>query len=178
VLQGSGVPCVDHVEEDGLGFFREVVGRGLEGLVAKRATSRYAPGRSVEWLKFRIQRTSDFVIVGFTAPGLGREGGLHLACRSGSGQKLVYAGRVGSGFDAGTLGTARELLAERTVASPPCAGAAPRGRAHTWVEPRVVCEVRFLEQTEEGLLRHPVFVRFRPDKTPGECYVGEKEHSP
>jgi bifunctional non-homologous end joining protein LigD len=178
VLAGSAVHPVAHVEEDGEGFFREVVGRGLEGLMAKRATSSYAAGRSAEWLKFRIQRTSDFVIVGFTAPGLGREGGLHLACRSRSGRQLVYAGRVGSGFDAGTLGTARELLAARTVTAPPCAGAVPRGRTHTWVEPRVVCEVRFLEQTEEGLLRHPVFVRFRPDKTPGECYVGEKEHSP
>jgi bifunctional non-homologous end joining protein LigD len=48
----------------------------------------------------------------------------------------------------------------------------------TWVEPRVVCEVRFLEQTDDGFLRHPGFVRFRPDKTPRECYVGEKEHAP
>ena len=178
VLKGSAVQAVEHVEKDGAGLFREVVGRGLEGLVAKRATSRYAPGRSADWVKFRIQRTSEFVIVGFTVPGLGRQGGLHLACRASGGPQLVYAGRVGSGFDAGILGTVRELLGERPLAAPPCGGAVPRGRTHTWVEPRVVCEVRFLEQTDEGLLRHPVFVRFRPDKTPGECYVGEKEHSP
>jgi bifunctional non-homologous end joining protein LigD len=178
VLKGSSIPVVEHVETDGAGFFREVVGRGLEGLVAKRATSSYTPGRSAEWLKFRIERTSEFVIVGFTAPALGHQGGLHLACRARSDGPLVYAGRVGTGFDVGTLGTVRELLGEQRVAAPPCGGAVPRGRTHVWVEPRVVCEVRFLEQTDEGLLRQPVFVRFRPDKTPGECYVGEKEHSP
>jgi bifunctional non-homologous end joining protein LigD len=178
VLEGGAVQAVEHVDEDGEGSFREVVGRGLEGLVAKRAASPYAPGRSADWVKFRIERTSEFVIVGFTVPGLGHQGGLHLACRSSSGPQLVYAGRVGNGFDAGTLGTVRELLGACRLPAPPCAGPAPRGRTHTWVEPRVVCEVRFLEQTDDGLLRHPVFVRFRPDKTPGECYVGEKEPSP
>jgi bifunctional non-homologous end joining protein LigD len=168
-LEGTGVPYVEHVEETGEAFYREVARRGLEGLVAKRANGRYAAGRSAEWVKFRIQRTSDFVVVGFTEPGLGREGGLHLAARDG--RALVYAGRVGSGFEAGTLGAARELLGRRTVPAPPCRGAVPRGRAHTWVEPRVVCEVRFLEQTDDGLLRHPVFVRFRPDKGPRDCAV-------
>ena len=178
VLEGGAVRAVEHVEKDGEGFFREVVGRGLEGLVAKRASSPYAGGRSADWVKFRIERTSEFVIVGFTVPALGHQGGLHLACRSSSGGELVYAGRVGNGFDPGTLGTVRELLGACLLPAPPCAGPAPRGRTHSWVEPRVVCEVRFLEQTDDGLLRHPVFVRFRPDKTPDECYVGEKEPSP
>jgi bifunctional non-homologous end joining protein LigD len=173
-IEGTRVGYVEHVEATGEALFEEVRVRGLEGLVAKRAESRYAPGRGVDWLKFRIQRTSDFVVVGFTAPGLGREGGLHLAAPMAPRRELVYAGRVGSGFEAGTLGAARELLGRRTLKVPPCAGA-PRGRGHTWVEPRVVCEVRFLEQTDDGLLRHPVFVRFRPDKGPRDCYVGGKE---
>jgi bifunctional non-homologous end joining protein LigD len=163
VVRGRGVRYVEHVAETGEALYREVAARGLEGVMAKRARSRYAAGRSAEWVKFRIQRTRDFVVVGFTAPGLGREGGLHLA--SGEGGRLVYAGRVGSGFETGALGAARELLGRRKVGTPPCSGAVPRGRAHTWVEPRVVCEVRYLEQTDDGLLRHPVFVRFRPDRT-------------
>jgi bifunctional non-homologous end joining protein LigD len=161
VLDGTGVGLVEHVEEEGEALYREVARRGLEGLVAKRALSTYAGGRSRHWRKFPVQRTSEFVIVGFTVPGLGRQGGLHLA--SARGRRLVYAGRVGTGFEAGALGAARELLGRRPVEVPPCAGA-PRSGAHTWVEPRVVCEVRFLERTDEGLLRHPVFVRFRPDK--------------
>ena len=164
VGRASGVHYVDHVEENGEAFYREVAGRGLEGLVAKRALSLYAPGRSADWVKFRIVQTSEFVVVGFTTPALGHQGGLHLAARDG--RRLVYAGRVGSGFEAGTLGAVRELLAQRTLREPPCTGPAPRGRAHTWVEPHVVCEVRFLEQTDDGLLRQPVFVRFRPDKGP------------
>ena len=56
------------------------------------------------------------------------------------------------------------MLAGFRRAEAACA-AAPRGRDHTWVEPRVVCEVRYRERTEEGLLRHPVFVRFRPDRS-------------
>jgi bifunctional non-homologous end joining protein LigD len=177
VVEGSAVGYVEHVEEDGRAFYAEVRGRGLEGLMAKRAQSRYAPGRTVDWLKFPVQRTRDFVVVGFTAPGLGRDGGLHLAAAAAGGRELVYAGRVGSGFEAGILGTVREVLGARAVSTPPCARA-PRGRGHTWVEPRVVCEVRFLEQTDDGLLRHPVFVRFRPDKAPHDCYVGEKEPTP
>jgi bifunctional non-homologous end joining protein LigD len=170
VLEGTDVRYVEHVEEAGEDLYREAARRGLEGLVAKRAASRYVPGRSAEWLKLRIRQVSDFVVVGFTTPGLGREGGLHLAAPAG--RALVYAGRVGTGFEPGALGTARELLGRRTVPSPPCGGAVPRGRAHTWVEPRVVCEVRFLEQTDDGLLRHPVFVRFRPDKKPRDCERG------
>jgi len=177
VVEGTPVGYVAHVDEDGRAFYAEVRARGLEGLMAKRAQSRYVPGRSVEWLKFPVQRTSDFVVVGFTAPGLGREGGLHLAAPAATGRALVYAGRVGSGFETGILGTVREILGARAVAAPPCARA-PRGRGHTWVEPRVVCEVRFLEQTDDGLLRHPVFVRFRPDKAPRDCYGGEKEPTP
>jgi len=138
----------------------------FQGLVAKRALSAYVGGRSRDWRKFPVHRTGEFVVVGFTPAGLGREGGVHLA--SARGRRLVYAGRVGTGFEPGALGAARELLGRRPVAAPPCTGATPRGRGHTWVEPRVVCEVVFREQTDDGLLRQPVFVRFRPDKTHGQ----------
>jgi bifunctional non-homologous end joining protein LigD len=99
--------------------------------------------------------------VGFTRPGLGMDGGLHLAARERG--SLVYAGRVGSGL-AGLLAQVREMLGGFRRAEAACV-AAPRGRDHTWVEPRVVCEVRYRERTEDGLLRHPVFVRFRPDRS-------------
>ena len=97
------------------------------------------------------------MVVGYTRPGLGREGGLHLAGRERG--SLVYAGRVGSGLG-GVLAEVRETLAGFRRAEAACADA-PRGRDHTWVEPRVVCEVRYRERAEEGLLRHPVCVRFR-----------------
>jgi bifunctional non-homologous end joining protein LigD len=160
VRRRGRVRYVDHVETDGLRMHREVLRRGLEGMVAKRAEAPYVSGRASDWIKVPVRKTGAFVIVGFTEPGLGREGGLHVACAVR--RRLVYAGRVGTGFAQGTLTAARELLGARPVPHPPCEGLVPRGRGHTWVEPRVVCEVRFLEQTDDGLLRHPVFIRFRP----------------
>ena len=159
--RGGAVRYVDHVEGEGLALYDEVRKLDLEGMVAKRASAPYSGGRSSDWIKVPVVRTAEFVVVGFTRPGLGMEGGLHLAARERGG--LVYAGRVGSGL-AGVLAQVREMLAGFRRAEAACA-AAPRGRDHTWVEPRVVCEVRYRERTEEGLLRHPVFVRFRPDRS-------------
>jgi len=160
--RGPGsIRYVDHVEGEGLALYEEVRKLDLEGLVAKRADAPYAAGRSADWIKVPVVRTAEFVVVGFTRPGLGMDGGLHLAARERGG--LVYAGRVGSGLS-GRLAEVREMLGGFRRADAACL-AAPRGRDHTWVEPRVVCEVRYRERTEEGLLRHPVFVRFRPDRS-------------
>jgi bifunctional non-homologous end joining protein LigD len=149
---------VEYVETAGETLFAEVQRKGLEGMVAKRASSRYAAGRSHDWLKVRIEQQGEFVIVGFTRPELGRQGGLHLAALEPEG--LRYAGRVGTGFEPGVMDELRAVLAEFRTPRPDGPGLWPRGRDHTWVEPRVRCEVRFKERTDEGLLRHPVFVRF------------------
>jgi len=156
----GAVRYVDHVVARGLALYEEVRKLDLEGLVAKRADAPYSAGRSSDWVKVPVVRTGEFVVVGYTRPGLGMDGGLHLAARERRG--LVYAGRVGSGLG-GVLAEVRETLAGFRRAEAACADA-PRGRDHTWVEPRVVCEVRYRERTEEGLLRHPVFVRFRPER--------------
>jgi bifunctional non-homologous end joining protein LigD len=163
------VRYADHVERHGEALFREVSARGLEGVVAKRADAPYRPGRSAAWLKIRTERTGDFAVVGFTAPRGARAGfgALHLAFAD-EGGGLVYAGSVGTGFDDRTLEALRARLAPRARATPACAGPVPRGRGHTWVEPELVCEVRFRSWTEEGLLRHSVFVRLRDDKRPDE----------
>jgi bifunctional non-homologous end joining protein LigD len=149
---------VDHVETDGEALFREAERLGLEGVVGKRADAPYVSGRSRDWRKVRAENAAEFVVVGWTPPGLGMDGGLHLAARRG--RTLVYAGRVGSGFEAGVLEACRESLGPLRRATPPCGGAVPRGRGHTWVEPRLGCAVRYTQWTEAGLLRHPVFLRF------------------
>jgi len=158
----------DHVDERGEDFFREARARGLEGVVAKKADSRYRAGRSGAWLKVRVQRSDDFAVVGFTAPAGTRAGfgALHLAVHDGKG--LVYAGSVGTGFATEDLATIRARLEPLRRRVPPCRGA-PAGKGNAWVEPRLVCEVRYLEVTDDGLLRQPVFVRLRDDKRPEEC---------
>lgn len=164
------VRFADHVEARGEDLWREVDARGLEGIVAKRADAPYRSGvRSSAWRKIRASRAGDFAVVGFTSPRGGRSsfGALHLAVREGKGWR--YAGSVGSGFGEEDLAALHARLLPRARREPPCEGEVPRGRGHTWVEPEVVVEVRYLEWTEEGLLRQPVFLRVREDKGPLEA---------
>jgi bifunctional non-homologous end joining protein LigD len=159
----------DHVEDRGEALFAEVERLGLEGLVAKKKASHYRSGRSSDWLKVRRERTGDFAVVGFTTPKRTRSGigALHVATRGEEG--LRYAGRVGTGFDESTLARLRERLERAQRDTSPCVGPAPNGREHTWVEPGLVCEVRYKEWTDDGLLRQPVFLRLRDDKSIEEC---------
>ncbi len=164
---------VDHFPERGEQLFESVVGMGLEGVVGKKADSRYRGGRSGDWIKVRADQVDDFVIVGYTDPGGSRAGfgALHLAgWRDG---RLQYAGRVGSGFTGSQLSELSQRLAATEGETPPCEGPVPTGREHHWVEPREVCEVRYLEWTADRLLRQPVFLRMRPDKDPRECELPE-----
>jgi bifunctional non-homologous end joining protein LigD len=145
---------------------------GAEGVVGKRADSAYAAGRSDKWLKLRAEREEDFVVVGYTLPKGMRSGlgALHLAAHDGDG-RLVYAGRAGTGFTAKSAEATAGRLAKRRRAAPPCEGPTPKGKEHVWVEPELVAVVRYLERTDDGQLRHPVFVRLRDDKKPEECVL-------
>jgi bifunctional non-homologous end joining protein LigD len=158
----------DHIEEHGTALYEQAAQLGLEGVIGKRADGPYRAGRSADWLKVRAHRTADFVIVGWTAPKGSRAafGALHLAqFRDGT---LHWAGQVGTGFAERQLVELGKQLKAAVLASPPCAGA-PTGRDHGWTRPELVCEVRYLERTDDGLLRQPVFVRLRDDKAPTEC---------
>jgi bifunctional non-homologous end joining protein LigD len=166
----------DHIDGEGEAFFAEVAKLGLEGIVAKKVGSTYRAGRSPHWIKIRADRTDDFIVVGFTRPKGTRIGfgALHLAAYRG--EDLVYTGRVGSGFDETELSTVRERLDASMRGDAPCSGA-PTGSGHVWVEPAIVCEVRYKEWTREKLLRQPVFLRFRDDKSIGECTLTEPVES-
>jgi bifunctional non-homologous end joining protein LigD len=162
---------LDHFEDEGMVLYQEVQKLGLEGIVAKRADSSYKPGRSDAWIKIRTRRTEDFVVVGFTAPRGGRSGfgALHLGAYQDG--RLQYSGRAGSGFSEKQLGDVRQTLEKLLRDEPPCGGTLPQGEGTRWVEPRLVCEVEYTERTEEGLLRQPVFLRFRDDKQPEDCVI-------
>jgi len=170
VLPPTGpLRLADQVAEDGERMFAEVGRLGFEGIVAKQAAAPYRGGRSDAWLKIRADRSGDFVIVGFTAPAGSRSGfgALHLAAHAGG--SLVYAGRVGTGFDGRQIRELHRQLQALVRRTPPVAGPAPAAEGSSWVEPRLVCEVRYKERTRDGMLRHPVFVRLRDDKPPAEC---------
>ena len=180
------VRLLDHIERDGEAFLEQVTKIGLEGVIAKRAEAPYRGGRFGNWLKIKAERTDDFVIVGYTSPKGSRShfGALQLADYVGD--TLVYAGRVGTGFDDKLLAELGALLAPIVRQSPPCAGpiaapgaspgaarltstAIPDTKTTTWVEPVNVCEVQFREWTPDGLLRHAAFLRLRTDKPPSDC---------
>ncbi|MBA3892847.1 MAG: DNA ligase D [Gemmatimonadales bacterium] len=160
---------LEHVEDAGEALYRETERLGLEGIVAKKASSPYKGGRSPAWLKIRSRHTGDFVVVGFTAPkgSRGGFGALHLADYVS--RELVYAGRAGSGFSDEQLSEVRGQLEAQRRRDPPCSGPIPAEKGTTWVEPTTVCEVEYTEWTGEGLLRQPVFLRFRDDKRPEDC---------
>ncbi len=172
----GAVRTLDHIEREGDAFLAQVAALGLEGVIAKRGDAPYRGGRSDVWLKIKTERTGDFVIVGFTEPKGSRShiGALQLADMvDGS---LVYAGRVGSGFNDALLTEIKALLDPIVRRDPPCgppigAGAVeiPEIKTTTWVDPVHVCEARFREWTPDGVLRHATFLRMRHDKAPRDC---------
>src|SRR5882762_6314991 len=155
---------LEHFANDGETLYQQVVKLGLEGIVAKKADSPYRAGRSPNWLKIRADRVDDFVVVGFTRPKGSRSGFGALDLGAYENGKLVYAGRVGSGFTAAELKQVSAVLERGIRPTPAFTGPVPQDPGHTWVEPTLVVEVRYKEWTDEGLLRQPVFVRFRDDK--------------
>ena len=143
---------------------------GLEGVVAKRLSSRYTAGsRSPDWRKLRFVRTGDFVVIGAEAPQVGSTELSSVLLGYYAHGKLLFAGKVGSGIS----GPVARTLSRALVPRPDCPLAdyppPSRGRVVSWVEPTVVLEVEFSAWTSEGRLRHPVYRRLRTDKSADEA---------
>ena len=139
---------------------------GLEGIVAKRASSRYESRRSREWLKIKIGNQQEFVIGGFTEPQGGREyfGALVLGVYDEG--KLRWAGNVGTGFDQKTLAGLYARLKPLVTRKCPFAERPKPDRGMTWVKAELVCQVKYANWTPDNRLRAPVFVGLRNDVGP------------
>jgi bifunctional non-homologous end joining protein LigD len=177
---GPALRLSDHVQGQGEGFYRQACGFGLEGIVAKRADSPYQSGRGKDWLKIKCLKRQEFVIVGFTDPEGSRAGfgSLLLAVNNEKGE-LVFAGKVGTGFNGLLLRDLRKRL-DKLERKTPAFQNPPRGaearRSH-WVEPKLVGEVAFTEWTREGILRHPAFQGLREDKPASEVVREEPQET-
>jgi DNA ligase D-like protein (predicted ligase) len=162
------VRYVTHRNEHGEELFSEACQRGLEGLIAKRAESRYVGRRTRDWLKLKCHREQELVIGGFTAPrGSRTDFGALLVGYYEDGE-LRYAGKVGTGFDRRTLASLGRALREIERASPPFVDIDKLPKGAGWVEPKLVAQIAFSEWTRDGRLRHPRYLGLRDDKRPEE----------
>lgn len=159
----------------GIALYETAAKAGLEGIMAKRASSTYSPGaRSRDWLKVKVTFDADVVIVGWTE-GEGRRtgtlGSLVMAVYDGS--ELRYVGNVGTGFDARSLEETMDRMRNLDEVEPPFVSEMLRSRAELrqahWVEPSLVASVEHRQLTDAGRLRAPAFKGFREDKTPEQC---------
>ncbi len=156
----------DHVVKEGVLFFRVAKERGLEGIMAKHAQSAYRiDRRSRQWLKVKTQLVQEGVIAGFTQPRGSRKHFGALVLGVFNGDELVYIGHTGGGFGAGMLREVREKLDPLIRKRRPFKAEPKTNTSVTWVKPELVCEVAFHGWTDEGLMRQPVFLRLREDKT-------------
>jgi DNA ligase D-like protein (predicted ligase) len=158
----------EHCEKEGEVYYRAACRRGWEGVIAKNGDRPYVSRRTRDWLKFKCRREQEFVIGGYTDPQGQRIGFGALLVGYYSGGKLVYAGKVGTGFDHDTLQRLGRQLAALEVPTSPFAGdGLPRRGVH-WVKPKLVAEIGFTEWTPRNRLRHPRFLGLRQDKRPQE----------
>jgi len=143
--------------------------QGWEGVIAKRRGSPYEHRRSKHWLKMKIEASQELVVGGFTDPQGARVGLGALLVGYYDGDDLVFAGKIGTGFDTALLLDLRKRLDKLEIPKTPftIATGLPRLRAH-WVRPSIVVQVSFIEWTGNNKLRHPRLIGVRFDKSPRE----------
>jgi bifunctional non-homologous end joining protein LigD len=166
----------DHQLGKGAAFFDAACRLGLEGIVSKRRDAPYRAGRSTAWLKVKCGEREELVVVGFTDAAGARSGfGALLMGYYRPDGKLVYAGRVGTGFSEKVLEALRAEL-DRLERKPPTV-ALPEGlstRGVHWVEPKLVAEVTFAAWTSDAILRESSFVGLREDKASEDVILAPK----
>jgi bifunctional non-homologous end joining protein LigD len=163
------VSLSEQLEGDGKAAWQAACKLGLEGLIGKRLDASYVSGRTRQWIKLKCRREQEFVIGGYTAPRGSREkfGALLVGVQAPQGG-LIYAGRVGTGFDDAMLARLHKKL-ERLATDrcpfvkPP---KLPGASAVQWIKPQLVAQVQFAEWTAEDQLRQAAFIGLREDKDP------------
>ncbi len=164
----------DHILENGKSFFRASKEKDLEGIMAKRADSKYYPGsRSSDWLKIKHHKTEEAIIAGYTEPSGARQyfGALILAAKDS--KRLKYIGHTGTGFNQKSLKEMYDLLQPLVQTHSPFNEKIKTNSPVTWVKPELICEVKYSEITTDGKFRHPVFLHLRADKNINEINMAK-----
>jgi len=151
------------IADNGLKAYETAQRKGLEGVLAKDASSPYVEGRSRYWLKFKVHQEDEFVVAGYTAPDGSRQHFGALLLGAYDRDKLVYVGKVGTGFTHKSLAELYQTF-QPLVRSKPALVDPPRERGVTYLAPRLVAQISYSELTADRKLRQPVFLGLRDDK--------------
>jgi bifunctional non-homologous end joining protein LigD len=160
----------EHFHGNGDAFFKHACEYGIEGIVSKLANSTYESTRNRNWLKVKCNRQQEFVIAGYTPSAKGLPGFGSLVLGVYEKGKLVYAGRVGTGFTFKQRGDLKKQLDKIARKTSPIAVLPkdPGLRETHWTEPQLIADVAFMEWTSDGSIRHPSFQGLREDKNAKE----------
>jgi bifunctional non-homologous end joining protein LigD len=164
----------EQVAKDGREMHERALAEHWEGLIAKDASSVYQAGRrSPAWRKIKVVHEQEFVIGGWTAPRQSRQyfGALLLGVYDGD--ELKYVGHTGTGFDHKELARVSALLKAREVPRSPFATPIKSNEPAHWVRPDLIAQVKFTEWTDDGKLRHPVYLGLRDDKAAKDVVMEE-----
>ena len=180
VRENTRIKKSDFIEERGKEVFDTTKRMGLEGLIAKHKSSKYVQGiRSRDWLKIKHIKTQDCVIIGYTRGEGNREnyfGSLLLAVNDSQG-KLRFVGHTGSGFDFLLLKQIYDKLQKMRIEKCPVEHVPYTNRDPFWTQPELVAEIKFSNWTNEKIMRSPIFLGLREDKTPKECLLEREKYT-
>ena len=176
--QSETICFADHIIGAGEKLFQAMCGAGQEGIISKRADAAYRGRRSKSWLKIKCTRRQEFVIIGWRKSDKKGRPFASLLIAQNEGDKLVYKGRVGTGFSEDAmldLSSRMDRLARKT---PPADVPKAESRDASWVTPKLVAEIAFAEFTGDGIVRHGSFLGLRSDKPASEVKPEAVESPP
>ncbi|MFW6027814.1 MAG: DNA ligase D, partial [bacterium] len=162
---GDPVRYCDHIQGSGRRVIEQACGMNLEGIISKNANSPYRSGRGTAWIKVKCINRDEFVIGGYRKSGKRGRPFASLLLGEYSGERLVYRGRVGTGFSERTMDRLASRMKPLERESTPFQDPPRDARKDAvWLEPELVAQIGYWELTADGHLRHPVFLGLREDK--------------
>ncbi|MGM8363571.1 DNA ligase D [Flavobacterium sp. ARAG 55.4] len=165
----------EHTAGNGIKEFERAIKNKIEGIIAKKADSIYLSGkRSNDWLKIKIVQQEEAIIIGLTEPKKSRKNFGALLLGQYKGKKLQFIGKCGTGFSDATLKELYETLQPYFTTEAVITENIALRDSIQWVEPKLVCQVKFTEWTDDLHLRHPVYLGLRTDKNASEVLLSTK----
>jgi len=169
VKPAAFVKYSDHVEAHGEEFFRQIEKFRLEGMIAKRAASKYVQKRTSDWLKVKTVLRSEVVVGGYTQPRGTRSYFGSLVCGLYKEKDLHYVAHTGGGFNEKLLASIYKLMQPLKTDKSPFIKPPKTNEPVQWLTPKLVAEVKFSEWTADERMRQPIFLGLREDKKPQDC---------